>query len=119
MVIDTVSATAHGASATANRDYIPRGLAQFNEWYTNLVNYVKKVTFTQDNPWTHIPVKENNAFFVVFDNWTAVYTLSPYTPGQRVARDEARRAEASSLTASRHSSAVAGTVRFNCPQGTY
>ena len=30
-----------------NRDYIPRPLAQFNEWYTKLINYIKQVTFAQ------------------------------------------------------------------------
>jgi hypothetical protein len=45
-----------------NRDYIPRPLAQFNEWYANLINYIKQVTFVQDNPWTHIPDEKNNAF---------------------------------------------------------
>jgi hypothetical protein len=78
---------------SANRDYIPRPLAQFNDWYANLVNYIKQVTFVQDNPWTHIPDDENNAFVAAFDDWTAAYTptLGPHTPGQRVARDEARR----------------------------
>ena len=76
-----------------NRDYIPRPLAQFNEWYANLINYIKQVTFTQENPWTHIPAQEGNAFVAAFDAWTAAYTptLGPHTPGQRVARDEARR----------------------------
>jgi hypothetical protein len=44
------------------RGYIPGPLAQFNEWYANLINYIKQVTFVQDNPWTHIPDDENNAF---------------------------------------------------------
>jgi hypothetical protein len=46
--------------SSRQHDYIPRPLAQFNEWYTNLINYIKQVTFAQDNPWTHIPDDENN-----------------------------------------------------------
>jgi hypothetical protein len=70
-----------------------RPLAQFNEWYTNLINNIRQVTFVVDNPWTHIPDEETNAFVDAFNNWTAAYTptLGPHTPGQRVARDEARR----------------------------
>jgi hypothetical protein len=61
---------------STNRDYIPRGLAQFNEWY-NLINFFKQVTFVQDNPWTHIPDEENSAFIAAFNDWTAAYTLGP------------------------------------------
>ena len=31
--------------SSRQHDYIPRPLVQFNEWYANLVNYVKQVTF--------------------------------------------------------------------------
>jgi len=74
----------------ASRDYIPRGHAAFNEWYTNLINYIRQVTFTQNNPWTHIPNPEANAFVALLAEWTAAYTptLAPSTHPQKVARDE-------------------------------
>jgi hypothetical protein len=31
--------------SSRQHDYIPRPLVQFNKWYTNLVNYIKQVTF--------------------------------------------------------------------------
>ena len=66
--------------SSRQHDYIPRPLAQFNEWYANLINYIKQVTFTQENPWTHIPAQEGNAFVAAFDAWTAAYTptLGPH-----------------------------------------
>ena len=59
--------------SSRQHDYIPRPLAQFNEWYTNLINYIKQVTFTQNNPWTHIPAQEITVFVAAFNVWTAAY----------------------------------------------
>ena len=71
------------------RDYIPRNDAHFNDWYDNLLTYVKKMK-TQ---WTYIPPSSITELDAAFLDWDTFYrpTLTPHTPAVTVAKNEARR----------------------------
>ena len=69
-------------------DYIPRNDAHFNDWFTNLQNYVgNKIT-----QWTYIPQSAYEALDAAFQDWETYYapTLLPHTPAVITAKNDAR-----------------------------
>ena len=67
-------------------DYIPSNNAEFNAWFTNLVNYVVQKTSGTPPAWDHIPKR-------YVDELDAAYkpTLQPHTPAQTATKNDARR----------------------------
>ena len=75
---------------SSSKDYIPQNQAAFNAWFENLKNHV------DENDWG-IPDRVKDELDAAFLDWRKHYepTLGPHTPGQTIARNEARkRAEA-------------------------
>jgi hypothetical protein len=72
--------------------------AEFDVWFGNLVQYVLKMISAGAGGsapvWTHILAAEAAALNAAFTAWHTVYgaTLTPHTPGQTAAKNEAREA---------------------------
>ncbi|MDR2796273.1 MAG: hypothetical protein LBB47_06155 [Spirochaetaceae bacterium] len=67
---------------------------EFDVWFNNLVQFVVKMTGGSDPVWTHIQAAEVTALSAAFTAWHAAYqaVLTPHTPGQTAAKNEARTA---------------------------
>ena len=74
-------------------DFIPRPDAEFNTWFTNLVNYVVSKTSGPTPAWDHIPVRHIFELVAASEDWRAYYTptLTPHTPAAVTAKNDARR----------------------------
>ncbi|MDR1985746.1 MAG: hypothetical protein LBP88_02090 [Treponema sp.] len=66
----------------------------FDVWFGNMVQYVSKMTGGSAPEWTHIPAEETAALNASYTAWHTAYqaTLTPHTPGQTAAKNEARKA---------------------------
>ena len=75
--------------STRRHDYIPRAHAAFNNWFSNLFEYVSGWYRT----WS-IPEAEFQKLTQQLVLWGRAFTptLGPHTPAQKVERNEARRA---------------------------
>jgi hypothetical protein len=67
---------------------------EFDVWFGNLVQDVSKMTAGSGPAWTHIPATEEAALSAGFAAWYMAYqtVLTPHTPGQTAAKNEARTA---------------------------
>ena len=73
--------------------FIPRSDAEFNDWFSNLVNYVVSKTSGPTPAWDHIPVRHVFELVAALDDWRANYTptLGPHTPADIAAKNDSRR----------------------------
>ena len=75
------------------RDFIPHQDAEFNQWFSNLVDYVDRKTAGAAPAWDHIPKRHVNELDAAHDDWYNYYTptLQPHTQAQTQAKNDARR----------------------------
>jgi hypothetical protein len=75
------------------RDYIPSNQRQFNDWFKTIFDYVGKKTKQPYPEWRDIPELAVKELAAVYKDWSEHYepTLTPHTPVQTAARNEARR----------------------------
>ena len=55
------------------KQFIPRNMADFHQWFENFNEYVKQKTSGQPPEWEHISVREQNKLRSAFDEWKTVY----------------------------------------------
>ena len=58
---------------TKRTDYIPQNNAEFERWFSNLVTYVKKMTKTPGEEWTHIPECDVVKLDDEYKSWKPLY----------------------------------------------
>jgi hypothetical protein len=75
------------------KDYIPTRDADFDVFFTNLVDYVDQKTGGNVPEWTHIPAPALSALREAHDAWQAAYaaTLKPCTKPERDEKNRVRR----------------------------
>jgi hypothetical protein len=75
-----------------NHDCVPVKDADFDVWFKNLCQTVTQKTGGAAPEWTHIPAAEVTLLTNGYTAWYAAYgsTLTPHTPAQTLAKDEAR-----------------------------
>jgi len=79
------------------RDYVPGPDALFDNWFNNINAYLDGKTGGQSPQWPDIPSAAVNRMREAYDDWHGHYvaTLTPHTPAQTRAKNDARaRAEA-------------------------
>jgi hypothetical protein len=77
-----------------HKDYIPTRDADFDAFFMNLIDYVDTKTSGTPPAWTHIPGEAKDALLDAYPVWHTAYvkTLSPHTPVDTLAKNEARKA---------------------------
>jgi hypothetical protein len=82
-----------GKMSAETHDYVPRGDAEFSNWFKNIVDYVAERTGDGTNPaWECIPVSAVAELTAAYDDWHAYYepTLTPHTPDITTGKNNAR-----------------------------
>jgi hypothetical protein len=72
---------------------IPRGEAEFDAYFKNIVDYVRERVEEVKPVWAHIPLEESGKLAAVYADWHAAYvkTLVPHTPPETAAKTRARK----------------------------
>jgi hypothetical protein len=79
-------------------DFLPSKDSDFDAWFRHFCQYVNSkcvpVPPATSAEWTHIPAANRTALNDSFADWHTAYvvTLTPHTPGQTLAKNEARKA---------------------------
>ena len=65
-----------------SKDYLPRPDAEFDRFFTNFYNYVKKKCGGPPTLWTHISADDLDELETVYEGWRITYdrTLVPHAP---------------------------------------
>jgi len=73
--------------------YIPRQDGEFDIWFLNLLQYIRKKTQEGPGRWTDIPEREISALIAANEDWRTYYepTLLPHTPAATADKNNARK----------------------------
>jgi len=77
---------------SSKKNYVPRNNADFNNWFSNMIQYVEQKTSGRPPEWDHILKREEDALNAAYGDWEVHYTptLKPHTSDVTDARNEAR-----------------------------
>jgi len=78
--------------SSTRRDYVPRHDADYNNWFSNIIQYVAAMTGGTPPQWDNIPQSSILELNGAFTDWELHYlpTLQPHTPAHTTAKRDAR-----------------------------